>query len=82
MTQKTLTTLLVLLIVAVIAIFGYRALVMPDQRTTGERMGDAVDAIGDGVDKAARELEDRSPAEKLGDAVDDAAKDIKENVAP
>ena len=82
MDQKIVKTILVLIVIAVIAFAGYKALNVPDQRTTGERMGDAVDALGEGVDKAAKELEGRTPAEKLGDAVDDAAKDIKENAAP
>ena len=82
MVQKIVKTILVLLVVGVIALVGYRALNMTDQRTTGERMGDAVDALGDGVEKAGRQLEDRTPGEKLGDAVKDVGDDIKEKSNP
>ena len=72
---------LLLTIVAVIAIglIGYTILTAPDQRTAGEKIGDAVDALPQGVDKAARQLEDRTAGEKLGDAVKDAGEDIKHN---
>jgi hypothetical protein len=53
-------------------------LTLPDRRTTGERVGDAVDALPHGVGTAAGQLRDRTPAEKAGDAVqktEDKAKD-------
>ncbi len=64
--------LLLLLVVLVIGVFAWGVLTMPDQRSAGQKIGDAVDALPDGVDKAARELEDRTPGEKIGDAVKDA----------
>jgi len=67
------------LLAIVAAIVAWQVLTMPDQRTTGEKIGDAVDALPDGVDKAARQLEDRTPGEKLGDAVEDAGEEIQEN---
>jgi len=54
-------TILTIVIAAVVAILVYGALNMPDNRTAGEKIGDAVD-----------ELKDRTPGEKLGDAVKDA----------
>lgn len=68
-TNKGLFTIIILVLVAVAA---YGILTMPDQRSTGQKVGDAVDALPQGVDKAARQLEDRTPGEKLGDAVKDA----------
>jgi len=53
-------TLLTVVVAAVVAILVYGALNMPDRRTPGEKISDAVD-----------ELKDRTPGEKLGDAVDD-----------
>jgi hypothetical protein len=82
MNQRMLRTILVLVVIGVIAVVGYLALNTPDQRTTGERMGDAVDAISDGVDKAGRQLEDRTAGEKLGDAIKDVGDDIKEKTNP
>lgn len=80
MTQKSQTNFLAVAAVVVLVIVGgYYVLNMPDQRSTGDKIGDAVDALPNGVDKAARELEDRSPGEKLGDAVKDAGDDIKKS---
>lgn len=62
----------IFIIVVLVAIAAYGVLTMPDQRSTGQKVGDAVDALPQGVDKAARQLEDRTPGEKLGDAVKDA----------
>lgn len=61
-------TIVVLLVLA----FGYAFLTMPDQRSTGERMGDAVSKLDEGVDDAARELEPRTPAERIKDDYEDA----------
>lgn len=63
---------LVAVVVGVIGIGGYYVLNAPDNRTAGERIGDAVDELPDGLDNAARELESRTPAEKLGDDIKDA----------
>ncbi len=72
-------TLMVIIIALFLGIVAWGMLTMPDQRTPGQKMGDAVDALPQGVDKAARQLEDRTPGEKLGDAVKDAGDDIKKN---
>ncbi len=53
---------------------------MPDHRSTGQRIGDAVDALPN-VGKAADQLQDRTPGQKVGDAVKDAGQDIKDNTA-
>jgi len=82
MVQKSIKALLVLFVVVIVALVGYRALNMKDQRTTSEKMGDAVDAISEGVDKAGQQLESRTPGEKLGDAVKDVGDDIKEKSNP
>ena len=65
-------SLLTIVIVVLIAAIAYGVLTMPDQRTTGEKVGDAIDVLPQGVDKAARELEDRTPGEKIGDAIKDS----------
>ncbi len=71
--------LMIAAVAAAVAIGGYFVLNAPDQRTTGEKIGDAVDQLPNGVDKAVRELEDRTPAEKLGDAIEDAGDEAKES---
>ncbi len=49
----------------------------PDPRNTSEKLADAVEELPNGIDKAARQMEDRTPAEKLGDAAEDAGDDLK-----
>lgn len=39
-------------------------LTMPDQRAFGEKVGDAIDALPQGLDDAAEQLENRTPGEK------------------
>jgi hypothetical protein len=69
--------LMMALIILVVVILGYVVLTTPDQRSTGQRIGDAIDALPEGPGKAARELEKRTPGEKLGDEVKDLGNDIK-----
>lgn len=70
--NKTTKTLLAVLAVLVVAGGAYAYLTMPDQRTAGEKIGDAIDDLDNGVDDAARELEDRTPAERIEDGFNDA----------
>lgn len=64
--------LLSILVVILIAVAGYAFLTMPDQRSTGQRVGDAIDAAPQGPGKAVEQLEKRTPGEKLGDAIKDS----------
>lgn len=58
--------------IVVIAGLSYVVLTTPEHRTVGEKIGDAVDHLDNGVDDAARQLKDRSPAEKIKDEIKDA----------
>lgn len=69
--------LLIIAIVAVLLLVGYSVLNAPDQRSGGQKISDAIDELPNGVDKAARQLEDRTPAEKLEDAAQDVGDDVK-----
>lgn len=60
------------LIVALLAVIAVGVLNMPDRRGPGEKIGDAIGQLDNGVDNAARELEDRTPAERITDGVKDA----------
>jgi hypothetical protein len=66
--------LLTFVVVAALALLAYSVLTMPDHRTTTEKVGDAVHELPKGVDKAGRQLEDRTPGEKLGDTIKDTTK--------
>lgn len=58
--------ILVLIGVAIIAILAVGAVfMMQDHRSGSERMGDAVEALPQGVDKAADQLGDQPPAENI-----------------
>lgn len=74
--NKSVVTLIVL---AAVILIVTAFLKMPDQRTTGQRVGDAIDTLPQGLDKASQQLEKRTPGEKLGDAVKDAGENIKKN---
>ncbi len=76
---KNTKGILSLVIIAAVVILAYTVLTMPDRRNGAEKLGDAIHELPNGVDKAARQLEDRTPGEKLGDAVKDAGDDIKRN---
>jgi hypothetical protein len=75
---KGILSILVLLVLGVLA---WGVLTMPDQRSTGQRIGDAIDALPHGVGKAADQLGDRTPGQKLGDAVKDTGQTIKDSTA-
>lgn len=66
-------------VIVLVAILAFYILNAPDNRSTGDKIGDAIDALPDGVDKAARQLENRTPADKLVDAAKDAGDDIKKS---
>jgi hypothetical protein len=55
--------LLILCLIIIVGFIAYSMMYAPDRRTAGEKVGDAIDQLGD-----------RTPADKLGDAVDDMKK--------
>jgi hypothetical protein len=61
-----------LIVVVLVIVVGFLVLNQPDQRSTGEKIGDAVGRLDEGVDDAARELEDRTPGERIKDGYEDA----------
>ncbi len=76
-TQSLGKYLLILCLVAVVGFLVYSVLIAPDKRSAGDKIGDAINELPNGVDKAARQLEDRTPADKLNDAAKDAGDDLK-----
>lgn len=76
-TQSLGKYLLILCFVVVVGFIGYSVLNAPDRRSAGDKIGDAINELPNGVDKAARQLEDRTPADKLNDAAKDAGDDLK-----
>lgn len=58
--------LMIIGLVVILAIIGFYVLNAPDKRSAGERVGDAIDQLGD-----------RTPGEKMGDAVKDVGDDLK-----
>jgi hypothetical protein len=65
------------IVVLIVAVVGYYVLNAPDRRDPGQKIGDAINELHNGPDKAARQLEDRTPGDKLEDAAKDEKRDIK-----
>jgi hypothetical protein len=69
--QRSSRSIIVIVAVIALGFLAYGVLTMPDQRTPTDKISDAVDELPNGVDKAARELEDRTPGERIGDSIRD-----------
>lgn len=74
MASSNTKTIIGVVIAIVVIALGYMVLTKPDQRNGFEKAGDAVSELPNGVDNAARELEDRTPGERIVDDVKDATK--------
>lgn len=72
--NKNAKVIVTVLIVAVLAVLAFAFLNMPDRRGPGEKIGDAISQVGNGngLDDAARELQDRTPGERIKDGIEDA----------
>ena len=64
----------------IVAVIGYYLLNAPDNRDPAQKIGDAVSELHNGPDKAARQLESRTPGDKLEDAVKDEKTDVKKTL--
>ena len=62
---------LAVIAIVLLAFLAYTALTMPDHRSATEKVGDAIHDLPQGVDKAGRQLESRTPGQKIGDAIKD-----------
>ncbi|MDX2027941.1 MAG: hypothetical protein SFW62_04840 [Alphaproteobacteria bacterium] len=82
MTNTTYKWPLILGVIIIASIGTYAFLTMQDHRSATEKIGDAIHELPQGLDKAGRQLEERTPAQKLGDAVKDTGDEIKENTNP
>lgn len=76
-TQSNGKNILIVVAVLVALLVGYSVLNAPDNRSGGQKISDAIDELPNGVDKAARQLEDRTPGEKLEDTANDVGNDLK-----
>ena len=68
----------IIVVALIVVVTGYYVLNAPDQRDPGQKTGDAIKEIPNGPDKAARQLEDRTPGQKLQDAAQDEKKDLNQ----
>ncbi len=64
----------------IVAVIGYYVLNAPDNRNPAQRISDAAGELHNGPDKAARQLESRTPGDKLQDAVEDGKTDVKKTL--
>ena len=63
-----------------VAVLGYYVLNAPDNRDPAQKVGDALNELHKGPDKAVRQLESRTPGDKLKDAVKDEKADVKKAI--
>ncbi len=66
-------------IIIALAFLAYSFLTAPDHRTLTEKVGDSIHDLPQGVDKASRDLEDRTPGQKIGDGIKDFGDKVKDN---
>ena len=67
--SKLITAIAVVVVILIVALFASGTLSFKDNRSTSDRVGDAIHALPDGADKAADQLGDRSPGERVGDTI-------------
>lgn len=65
----------------IIVIVGYYVMNIQENKTVDQKIGDAAGELQLGADKAARQLENRTPTEKLEDAATDVKNDMKKTIA-
>jgi hypothetical protein len=75
--NKSTMIIMAVAIIALLAIVFYAIANAPEHRTTGDKIGDAVNNVSDGFKDAGRSFENRTPAEKAGDALQDAGTKLK-----
>lgn len=61
-----------IIVVAILAFVAYAVLNAPDRRSPTEKIGDAIHDLPQGVDKAGRQLEDRTLGDKINDKIKDS----------
>jgi hypothetical protein len=72
--------LILLAALAMVIMGAYWVLTMPDKRSDAEKLGDAVDAIAEGFEKASEQTQDRTLGEKLGATLSDVKEDVKDSI--
>ena len=73
MSKNNSKNMIIAALVAIVLTIGALAFLnAPDERSAGEHIDDAIENLNNGVDDAARELQDRTPAERIHDEYKDA----------
>lgn len=75
--NKSTKVVMIIAVIALLAIVAFAIMQAPDRRSTGERIGDAISNLGNGVEDASDAMKDQTPAQKLGNAVEDAGDKVK-----
>jgi len=81
MNESFARSLIAIVLIVIIGAATWGMLTMPDHRSAGQRISDAVGELPNGINKAGRTLEPRTPGQKLGDTVKDAGQNLKDNTA-
>jgi uncharacterized membrane protein (DUF106 family) len=75
--HPSLRLIIIIALIGITATIAYYMLHIPDRRSSEEKVSDAIQALDHGFEKAARQLEDRTTAEKLEDAYKEMGDDTK-----
>lgn len=74
---RSIKTISIMILVSLSAVFLYYMLNALDKRNVGQKVGDAITELPNGLEKASRQLENRTPADKISDSIKDTNEDIK-----
>jgi short subunit fatty acids transporter len=77
--QPQTRNIMIVIVILALVFLTYGIMTMPDNRNPSEKIGDAIHDLPQGVDKASRQLEDRTPGQRLGDTIKDNTNPPREN---
>lgn len=75
------STIAVIIIISAVIIGGLLYYGRSDSRTQGERVGNAIDAVPQGLDKAAAQLQDRTGQERANDDLSRTSEQVQSDYA-
>jgi hypothetical protein len=79
MARSNTNNFFVIAVIAVIAIVALVLFMQPRNETVGNRVGNAAQEVGEGIDDAADELTpNRTLRDRMGDGVEDVGESIKD----
>jgi hypothetical protein len=78
MAISTNKNLIVIGFLIIISIGIYFIVTAPDRRSGTQKVSDAIEQLPNGIDKSARELQDKTIADRISDKATDVKNEVKE----